>query len=317
MDRMTDQDAASLQRDLRRLYSRDEFSAALDLLDRHPEMFELQPAMLYHWRMCVAARAGAETRAIGAFSDGLAHGYAYPASLIHEDGDLASLQGIPAFQELARLSLGRFADAERETRPELIVVPPRGRRAGQVPLLVALHGNSQNARMAARDWSPIVDKGWVLACAQSTQVLTSEAYVWNNLERGATDVGSLYGTLAVGGAVDPERVVVGGFSMGGGLAIQLAVTRAIEARGFIAVAPYLPDPESLRADLDAAAAAGLRGYVLVGLEETTEGLERIRTLTAFLNAGGVRCELEERPRLAHAVPGDLDQVLDRALAFLQ
>src|SRR5262249_16168181 len=145
----------------------------------------------------------------------------------------------------------------------MLLIPPTGEHTQRVPLLVGLHGNSQNAHLAANDWCPIVDKGWMLATIQSSQLLTSDAYIWNDLARGTADVQKLYGTLNRE-AIDSERVVLGGFSMGGGLAIHMAVTGALKTRGFIVVGPYLRDLEPLKPYLDTAAANGLRGYIVMG-----------------------------------------------------
>ena len=191
------EDVGALQRELRRLYSQHEYALALDLLDQHPDIFS-QQSMLYHWRMCLAARADEPDRAIQAFSEALEHGHAYPPALIRDDADLASLQGLAGFEELAARNEQRAAEVELRMRPELIVIPPAGSMAGRAPLLLGLHGNSQNARMAVEDWSPIIDKGWMLACAQSTQMLTTDAFVWNDLARGTSDVQQLFGTLDVG-----------------------------------------------------------------------------------------------------------------------
>ena len=237
---------------------------------------------MYHWKMCLAARANNPDLAIQAFREALDGGYAYPTALIREDEDLASLQGIPAYEELTVLNVQRFAEAETQTRPELLVIPPTEKRAARVPLLLGLHGNSQNARLAAIDWQPIAAKGWLLACAQSSQLMTSDAYVWNDLERGTADVQGLYQTLDTRDAIDPEQVVLGGFSAGGGLAIHLAVTGAIKARGFIVVGPYLRDLEPLKPYMDTAAAQGMRGYIVMGLQEPPEFQELIRKTDALL-----------------------------------
>ncbi len=313
---MNEQDRVSVQRQLRLLYSQKEYVQALDLLQRHPESF-LQPGIMYHWKMCLAARANDPDLAIQAFRDALEQGYAFPAALIREDEDLATLQGIAAYEELAQLSLQRIAEAEAHTRPELVVIPPAGERVERAPLLLGLHGNAQNARLAANDWHPIVEKGWMLATAQSTQVLTSDAYIWNDFARGTAEVRKLFGTLNTQEAIDPERVVLGGFSMGGGLAVHMAVTGAMKTRGFIVVGPYLRDLEPLTPYLDTAAASGLRGYIIMGLQEPPEGQEIIRKIDAFLNRHGIPCELEEHPELAHAFPADFGQSLDKALAFLR
>lgn len=313
---MPEHDYAVFRRDLTALYGRQEYGQALALLQQYPQLFP-QQGMMYHWKMCLAARANDPDLAILAFKEALDAGYSYPAALIREDEDLASLQGVPAYEELAALSLKRFAEVETQTRPEMLVLPPAEKSADHLPLLLGLHGNSQNARLAANDWQPIVAKGWLLACAQSSQLLTSDAYIWNDLERGTTDVRRLYQLLNTRDLIDPERIVLGGFSAGGGLATHLAVTRAIKARGFLVVGPYLRDLEPLKPYLDTAAASGLRGYIVMGLQEPPEGQEIMRKIHAFLNTHGVPCELEERPEIAHAFPADFGQSIEKALAFLQ
>ena len=95
------------------------------------------------------------------------------------------------------------------------------------------------------------------------------------------------------------------------------MTRAIKARGFVVVGPYLRDLEPLKPYLDTAAASGLRGYIVMGLQEPPEGQEIMRKIHAFLNTHGVPCELEERPEIAHAFPADFGQSIEKALAFLQ
>src|SRR5262249_19153152 len=130
----------------------------------------------------------------------------YPAVLVREDDDLVSLQGLPAYEELAHRNQQRFAEVDAHTRPELLLIPPAGEHAERAPLLLGLHGNSQNARLAANDWRPIADKGWMLACIQSSQLLTSDAYIWNDLARGTADVQRLYGALNRD-VIDSERVV--------------------------------------------------------------------------------------------------------------
>jgi predicted esterase len=272
--------------------------------------------MMYHWKMCLAARANNPDLAIRTFQEALEAGYTYPAELICEDEDMASLQGVPAFEELAALSLSRFAEIETQTRPELLVLLP-AEKADHLPLLLGLHGNSQNARLAASDWRPIVENGWLVACAQSSQLLTSDAYSWNDLERGTTDVAQLYELLNTKDVIDREHILLGGFSAGGGLAIHLAVTGAIKTRGFLVVGPYLRDLEGLKPHLDTAAARGLRGYIVMGLEEPPGGQEIMRSIHALLNAHGIPCALEEHPRVAHAFPADFGRSIEKALSFLQ
>ncbi|HEX3269591.1 MAG TPA: hypothetical protein VHR15_03000 [Ktedonobacterales bacterium] len=313
---MAEHNYTAFRRDLTALYGRQEYGQALALLQQYPQMFP-QQGLMYHWKMCLAARAHKPDLAIQAFKEALDAGYSYPAALIREDADLASLQGVPAYEELASLSLRRFAEVKTETSPELLVLPPAEKGADHLPLLLALHGNWQNARLAAHDWRPMVEKGWLLASAQSSQLVIPDAYIWNDRERGTTDVTQLYQLLNTKDVIDPERTVLGGFSAGGGLAIHLAVTGAVKAQGFFVVGPYLRDLEPLKPYLETAAASGLRGYIVMGLHESPEGQEIVRKMHTLMNTHGIPCELEEHPELAHDFPADFAQSIEKALTFLQ
>jgi pimeloyl-ACP methyl ester carboxylesterase len=313
---MSEHDNAAFVHHFKQLYyQQKEYAQALALLQREPYRFS-QQGVMYHWKMCLAALVNDPDQAIQAFREALERGYSYPGPLVREDEDLASLQGMPAYEELVRLSLERFAAAETKARPELLIIPPAEQHADRVPLLLGLHGNPQNARLAANDWQPIAAKGWLVACAQSSQLITSDAYIWNDLARGTTDVQNLYKTLNTRDVIDAERVVLGGISMGGGLAIHMAVTGAIKTRGFFVVGPYLRDLEPLTPYLDTAAASGVRGYIVMGLQEQPEAQEMMRKIDAFLNTHGIPCKIEARPEIAHDFPADFEHSIDKALAFL-
>jgi dienelactone hydrolase len=313
---MSEHDYAALWREFIALYGRQEYGQAFALLQHYPHPFP-QPGLMYHWKMCLAARANDPDLAIQAFKEALAAGYSYPAALIREDDDLASLQEMPAYEELAALSLKRFAEVETETRPELLVLPPAHNGPHRLPLLLALHGDWQNARLAANDWQAIVEQGWLLACPQSSDLVIPDAHVWNDLDRGATDVEQLYQLLNTKDMIDPERIVLGGFGVAGGLAIYLAVTGAIKSHGFLVVGPSLRNLELLKPYLDTAAAGGLRGYIVTGLQMPPDGQELVHKIHALLNAHGIPCGLEEHPQIAHTFPANFGHSVERALTFLQ
>jgi predicted esterase len=312
---MFEQAYAAFWREFIALYGRQAYGQALALLQQYPHPFP-QPELMYHWKMCLAAQTNDPDLAILAFKEALDAGYSYPAALIREDGDLAALQGIPAYEELATLSLRRFAAVQTRTNPELLLLPPAQIGLAQLPLLFALHGNWQNARLAANDWQPIVERGWLLACAQSSELVIPNVYVWNDLDRATSDVAYLYQLLTTHEGIAPERVVLGGFGVAGGLAIELAVTEAIKARGFLVVGPSLRDLERLKPSLETAAAHGLRGYIVTGLQAPVEGQELVRDIHVLLNAHGIPCQLEEHPEIAHTFPSDFGHSIEKALAIL-
>jgi predicted esterase len=297
------------------LYQQKAFAQALELVQREAACFP-QQGLMYHWKMCLAAQVHDSALALQALREALEHGYCYATAMLREDGDLSSLQALPEYQQLALLAEQRFFEIEAQTRPALLVISPEGEAALPAPLLLALHGWNHNAQMAATEWRPMTARGWVLACAQSSQMSASGAFHWNDGARSAADVLNLYRALPGAQTIDPEHILLGGFSTGGGLAIQLAVTGAINTRGFIAVGPILPDAEVLTPHLETASARGLRGYMQLGLQMAPEFQEPMRQLHALLNAYGIPCQLEESPEVAHAFPADFAHSLDKALAFL-
>src|SRR5215831_12663638 len=102
------------------LYQQKAFAQALELVQREAACFP-QQGLMYHWKMCLAAQLHDSAQAIQALREALDHGYCYAAEMLREDEDLASLQELPAYQQLALLDEQRFVDAEAQTRPTLLV----------------------------------------------------------------------------------------------------------------------------------------------------------------------------------------------------
>lgn len=313
---MSELDVGATREQLLELYNQKHYREALDLLEREWERFP-QPGLMYHWKMCLSARAGGPAAAIQAFREALDHGNWYSEQLVREDEDLQSLQGVPEYEELVALSLKRYATAVASAKPELLVMPPpEMTTSSPMPVLIGLHGNSQNARLAADNWSDLQKRGWLLALPQSSQPLTSDAYNWDDFEKGADEVQKLCSRLTDEYNIDPERILLGGFSAGGGLAIQLAISGALKARGFIVVGPYLRDVEKLTPYLETARANQVKGYIIMGQKEPEEAQELMRRTAGFLQDHGIVYELEPHPDLGHAFPPDFGASIDKALAVL-
>ena len=162
-----------------------------------------------------------------------------------------------------------------------------------------------------------MEHGWLLACPQSSDLVIPDVHIWNDLDRGGTDVAQLYQLLNTKDVIDAERVVLGGFGVAAGLAIYLAVTGAIKSHGFLVVGPSMRNLELLKPYLDTAAAGGLRGYIVTGLQMPPDGQELVRKIHALLNAHGIPCGLEEHPEIAHTFPANFGHSIEKALTFLQ
>lgn len=298
------------------LYEAKEYQRAYELVEQEYQNFPDRQPLLAYWRLCMNSVVGRKGEALQIFQAALDQGHWFAPRWLQDD-DLAGLEPLPEFQSMVEICRQRLAAAQAESRPELLVAAPK-EQTGALPLVIALHGNNGNAANALPKWDKITAQGWLLAVPQSSQIVGPGAYVWDDRETGVKEVRDHLAQLSGDYNIDPERVVLGGFSKGGGQAIWIALRQSVKTRGFIALGPYLTPEEldALAALLETQKLADLRGYILVG-EEDHECLAVSRKVAELLNAHNIPCELELRPGLAHAYPEDFAEVVSRGLAFIE
>lgn len=294
------------------LYEEGDYRRALDLVIREAPRFPEARAQTAFWRACLHAVLGEAGEALRVLREAVDAGLWFAPSKLRMDPDLAPLQGLPVFEELVRICEQRRDALQARAVTSRITLEAGG--AGPAPLLLALHGNNGNAARTVEYWKGAAASGWIVALPQSSQVGGPDVYVWDDWDRGEREVRQHYEELCARLPVDRDRVVVAGFSMGGGLAIWLALG-ALPVRGFIAVAPWMPNVDVLRAALDAQRPEGLRGCVIVG-DRDKQCLRISRALVAMLDERGAACRLEVCPGLGHAYPAHFDPMLREALAFV-
>lgn len=301
-----------------RRYRAGEYESALELAEREARTFPDRTHELYWARICLTARLGRSGEALRLLTEALGRGHAYSEAQLRGDSDLAGLQGMPEFEQLVRTSIKRWSAAQERAKPDLLLREPRGGSA-PYPLLLALHGNNSSAEAEAERWEPAASEGWLVALPQSSQIFSSRpgSFGWSDRERAVRELEGHWGELRQQRRhpVDEQRVTLAGFSMGAQLAIWLAMSGKFNARGFIAVAPYVPTVEHWLPLFKRAASRGLRAYFVVG-EEDLASVEGARTLASLLSQAGCAAHLSRHPGLGHVYPGDFGEELTRALAFV-
>lgn len=304
-----------LDQQLMSLYRAKEYQQSFELVEREHLNFPEQQRQIAYWRLCLHALTGKQAEALRIFREALAQGYWYPPRWLKDDPDLVSLQELPEFQEMVEICRRRLAEAN--ARPELLIAQPV-QHVTDFPLLIALHGNNSNAGDTIQEWSKVTEQGWLLAVPQSSQIIGQDAFVWDDREQAISEIREHLAKVSGEYTIDPHRVVLGGFSMGGGQAIWMALHQSIKTRGFVALGPYLSEDElkALPALLEAHKPIGVRGYILVG-DEDHECLGISRTVVELLNARGIPCELEVRSGLDHSYPADFAEAVSKGLSFVE
>jgi predicted esterase len=292
------------------LYRAGKYAEALNATEQLAREFPREEAATSLWRLCLLSRMGRADDALEAMSQALQRGQWWIESALRDDEDLKPMQGLPAYETMVAECKRRYTEAQKNARAELLVRLPATQPP--YPLLIALHGRLGSAGGDLPRWEPIIAQGWMLAMPQSSQCGSPTAFTWDDTAKAREEVAAHYRGLVRQYPVDAERIVLGGFSQGAALSIQLALRGPIPARGFIAVVPgrwALDGLEGL-----ARSARGLRGYLATGGQDPRNDV--FAEIQSTLNRNGVPCEAEDHPEMAHDFPQAFDRTLDKALRFL-
>ncbi len=261
------------------------------------------------------AAAGETERALAALEAAYAGGCRYKKEWLTEGGQLSTLAALPGFGDLVTRANARYEEAAAAAKPRLtFAMPDTLPDAFGYPLLVVLHGNNSNASETAPRWISVADKGWVVAVPQSSEIGASpDAYTWNDRERSARELDVHIERLKAATPIDTGRVVLAGFSMGATQAIAFALTKRFTVRGVVSVCAWLPSIDEFQRLIEGGAARMLRAYFMVGAEDPSR--ENTSALAQVMERHKIRVQLDERDGLGHAYPADMDETLERALAF--
>jgi predicted esterase len=274
---------------------------------------------IFFWRMSLAAVLGRQAESLNIFREALERDYWFPPKWLDREENLAPIRHVPEFQEMVGICRQRFADLEGQMRPLLFIEQP-AEHAQALPLLIGLHGNKGDGPFTLAKWSDLSRDGWLIAVPQSTQVLSPDLRdrLWDDRERGIREIREHLVTLNNSYAIDPARVVLGGYSMGGGLAVWMALQQMIKTCGFISLGPAMMpgELEALPALLERQRPVGLRGYFIVG-DEDAQCLQVSRELISIMRTYDLACELSIVPHMDHTYPPNFVDLVREGLAFIE
>ncbi|MBN1146873.1 MAG: dienelactone hydrolase family protein [Anaerolineales bacterium] len=310
-----------LQTEFEELFQDGEYTAALELAAENFKFFPKQRHLLYYWRVVALARLGETDQVLALLQEALDGGVWYGELLLRKSPSFKDLQGHPEFERLVELHQALRQQGAQQSYP-LYTLRPEGRcQAGgdPCPLLLALHGNASNTQGSLGFWRPAASRGWLVAAPQSTQAIWEGAYVWDDRPTSESEMQKHYASLLENYTVDTGRVILAGHSMGGEIAIWLALKGAIPACGFIAVGPGGPFMDALEEWeplLSQYPAPTLRGYFIVGQNDNAILKDSVLALAQALNESGVPCEVEEVEAAGHDFIPAYEAATLRALEFV-
>jgi predicted esterase len=229
--------------------------------------------------------------------------------------ELKQLSGLPRFQKILKLC------EEKETQywqsgemAPILQVPPSGKPP--FPLIIALHGNGFNAQHSAIHWAALVDAGWMVFHPLAKRLVGYGLHWWDAHEENRQIIAGQAGEIFSQYPIDPERVILGGFSKGGETAMVLALLGQFGAKGFITIGAggyYHMQPELWQPLLESSP-GGLRGVVMYSPYDL-ERSEANHTLDK-LRAAGIEVRLEKYSAEGHVFPEDFAARCQGAIRFV-
>jgi dienelactone hydrolase len=293
------------------LYTQGKYSDALALVEQNADNFPEEPTRIAFWKMCLLSLCGRADDVISVFRQGLDAGLWW-SEVQFQDSDLDAVRDLAEFKHLVEVSQKKYEEVRQHLAPDYDVLLPDPPASHNYPLLIAVHGRNGNKGSHIEYWDIARQKGWLVLLAQSTQPLNSSSYCWDDPTQGLLDLFSDYQQVSQKYQIDPERVVIAGFSQGGGMAIYTALGGKINVRGFIGVASFLNDPNSIKSLTNNL--QRLRGYFITGEKDHT--LENVRAIQKVLKENNIQFTEEVYPDLGHEFPSDFEKSFDKAINFI-
>lgn len=295
------------------IYDKSGSLEAYQFMKENANEVEGNQAQIYNFKYALAAASGLEQEALDTMKEAIIdHGYWYAYDYLQSDDDLNSLRKFDEFQELVALCKSREQEALEETSAELIIEGSSNRKR---PLLMALHGDQENAEITLRAWNSAITEGYTLALPQSSQIQFTDAYEWEDVEKGVEEVSMHVQNFSSRTDLMINDMVIGGFSAGCRVALKALMNKRFSVKGFLFVAPWLPDIEEWSSALDNLKGENVRGYILCG-DQDEDCLEGSRKLSELLQKKGIQHELKVIKNLDHEYPKDFNEELAKALMYI-
>jgi predicted esterase len=231
-----------------------------------------------------------------------------------DDPDLLILHNVPEFERIVSICSERREQAIAQAAQVIQIITPQ-RGLEPYPLLFTLHGAQSNIDEFAPHWLTAAEQGWMLALPQSSQAYGPGSFSWNDWDWARQELQKHFEAICIQYPIDRNRVVLAGFSQGGGLAAWLGLTEAISACGLLLVGPFLENADSTLAWIKDRHTPGIKAYLVAG-QRDIYCLGIARKLAKILPQHNIPTKLDEYPDSEHSFPIDFEQRLPEALKFL-
>jgi predicted esterase len=301
------------------LYEEEKYQETIDFLKEVATDFPDFKPEIYYNQMAAAIKLEKYDLFFELLNEILDAGGWYSEIILRESPAFKPLQGMPEFERLVPISVERAKQASKH-HTNFTVFPETPRPS--TPLMLALHAQASVINEEYQVWKTVVDRGYILGMPQTTNKYWSGIATgyWPDYETSIHQIKAYLDTINLNNTLELEHSITGGLSMGGDLAIRLALIGTIPVCGFIAVSPGGPwrnEPEKWQPLIDDAKHHNLHGIIIRGKEDQAIPRKYNQTLTNMLNDSGIPCQFIEYPQLGHWYPPNLADIIADFIANIE
>lgn len=287
-------DFRSLSQSVFYLYRERRYEEGFSLIGEARPSLPDQDNRLTFWEPCLWSMSDDPSRALEVLVAGTDRGLWRPAGML-EDHDLDAARALSGWGQV--VSACREAEAVRlAERPPVRVRPGSGRGT-----VVALHGDLDDPTDFARSWEAAATNDLTVITPVGGVPVPNDGWSWSHNQ--SSRISSVLAQLE--GFSTTEPLILAGFSAGGTLAIELAVSE-LGPDGLLLVAPYVEDSATFSSSLES-----LRVPVVLTYGTEDPEAEQYRQLRAAVT------DVFVAEGLGHRLPDDLASILDNVEGLVE
>jgi len=183
----------------------------------------------------------------------------------------------------------------------------------QYPLLLILHGGGSNIDKAKQRWKidDKIESQFIVVFLQSYRHYDSKTFGWRSLDsRAHQELKGIYNEVVENYLVDKSRILIGGTSAGGTMAIELALNQIIPATGVIGFCPGKPQELIINNDRK----KDIKIFMLGG--ELDYYLQKQKELAEIFTNEQINFKHIIVTGMEHEFPSDYEMVIKDALLYI-
>lgn len=284
-------------------------------------------AQIYNFRYSLAAASGLKDEALKILNEAVKDkGYWYSYDYLRKDQDLKILRKEQDFKEILEICKRREDDAI-DNNPFMVkhigtdgAVTLEEFAASYVEdnfkkdkVFMGFHGDQESFKIMSPYWDNKVLKDYDKVFCQSEEILFTDAYGWDDLEQCSNNISKAYSVIKE--KYSSENTILGGFSAGARIALYSLLLDKIDCKGFVFVAPWLPEIQSWDILFEKLKGRGLKFYIVCG-EDDEDCFESTNDFIETLDAYEIDHMYRVVENLDHDYPVNFEEILKEAVDFI-